>query len=466
MKKLTFNKSLFAYNKFFVWLVIAGIGLASCKKFVQISPPITEPLKEQVFANDNSATSAIVGIYSQMSASLDFSFRINAAADLCADDFVYTGLTVAYQEFSSNSISIDNSGANTIWVELYKFIYYANSAIEGIEKSTTMTDSVKNILKGECKFIRSYCYFYLVNLYGDVPLVLTTDYRVNSIMPRTPTARVYQQIVDDLTEARNLLPVNYMSAEKARPNRWAAVSLLARTQLYVGNWALAESLASEVIATGTYTSLVGRSSTFKKESKETIWQLVPVTAGFNTLEGGQFVTLTGQPPFQISDTLYKSFETNDGRKEWLGSTTVSSKLYYHPKKYINKGTTTPLQEYYIVLRAAELYLIRAEARAQQNKITDAIADLNVIRARASGPGVLPPLSNLTQAQCIAAVAKERRFELMAEWGHRWLDLKRTNQADAVLSGIKKPNWQPTDVLWPIPLNQRNANPFLTQNPGY
>lgn len=122
-----------------------------------------------------------------------------------------------------------------------------------------------------------------------------------------------------------------------------------------------------------------------------------------------------------------------------------------------------ISEYYTPLRLAEQYLIRAEARANQDNLNGAVDDLNVIRKRA----VLTTLLNsLTQAQVLAAVAQENRIEFFAEWGHRWLDLKRTGQADAVLGSLKGSNWQTTDQLYPIPISEILRDPNLEQNPGY
>src|SRR5690606_16340716 len=87
---------------------------------------------------------------------------------------------------------------NSSWSRMYNFIFVANSAIEGLNEATALTPAVKQQLMGEAKFVRAFCYFYLINLYGDVPLVVTTDYRVNAILPRASEMMVYEQIISDL----------------------------------------------------------------------------------------------------------------------------------------------------------------------------------------------------------------------------------------------------------------------------
>jgi hypothetical protein len=125
-------------------------------------------------------------------------------------------------------------------------------------------------------------------------------------------------------------------------------------------------------------------------------------------------------------------------------------------------TASPVVEYTMVLRTAEQYLIRAEARARQNNLDGARSDLDSIRLRA---GLSPLPDNLNQAQLLLAVEQERRVELFAEWGHRWLDLKRTGRALTVLSA-EKPDIDENDLLLPIPASSINANVFLEPNPGY
>jgi hypothetical protein len=115
----------------------------------------------------------------------------------------------------------------------------------------------------------------------------------------------------------------------------------------------------------------------------------------------------------------------------------------------------------MMLRLAEQYLIRAEARAQLENIPGAQEDLNAIRSRAG----LPDTDADDKASLLLAIERERQAELFAEGGHRWLDLKRTNRADAVLGPLKA-DWQTPDALFPIPDAERQLNPNLTQNDGY
>jgi len=110
-----------------------------------------------------------------------------------------------------------------------------------------------------------------------------------------------------------------------------------------------------------------------------------------------------------------------------------------------------------------MYLIRAEAAAELNNLSGALADVNIIRARA---GLAASTANVTsQTAVLAAVMHERQTELCFEWGNRWFDLKRTGTAGTVLTA-EKTGWQSYDTLYPLPQAQIQLNNQLTQNPGY
>jgi starch-binding outer membrane protein, SusD/RagB family len=279
---------------------------------------------------------------------------------------------------------------------------------------------------------------------------------------RTAVTDVYGYLVSDLLEAKSLLKISYPTLNRARPNRATAAALLARIYLYTKDWAKAASEATEVIQSGTYSLVTTLNNVYLPSSTETIWQLVKDNG--NTGEGTTFVpaSATVKPGYAITTALLNAFESTDKRKlNWLGKNTVAGTEYYYPFKYKVRATT-PVTEYYVVFRLAEQYLIRSEAKAMLNDVVDAKADLDVVRNRAGLTGTTAS----TLATLLTAIEKERQVELFAEWGHRWLDLKRWGRADAVLGPIKGANWQSTDVLYPIPLKEIQLNLSLVQNPGY
>ena len=233
------------------------------------------------------------------------------------------------------------------WSDLYNLIYQANAAIEGISASTGVTPIMKQQLIGEAKFTRAFCDFYLVNIYGDVPLVTSTNYKTNTIISRSPKTLVYQAIIDDLKDADSLLSDNYLAPdgsvtfERVRPNRGAVNALLARVYLYMGDWVDAEARSDSVInGTGNYSLVSDLNSVFLANSSEAIWQLESQNNGFNTPDAFVILcyTLFGGPnannPYILSDSLVSGFEPGDLRRvNWVDSIIVSSQTYYCPFKY-------------------------------------------------------------------------------------------------------------------------------------
>jgi hypothetical protein len=444
-------------------------GFSACKKYVDVPPPQDQLPAEAAFTNDKTATATMAGLYSDMNG-YNYSFA-NVLASfmpaMSADEFYYA--FTSFDAFKLNSLTSDNSYVSILWSQPYTYIYHVNAVYEGVAASSSLSPVVKAQLLGEARFMRAFFYFYLVNYFGDVPLVLDTDARKNSSLPRTPAAQVYEQIITDLLEAVDKMPEEYPVSERIRPNKAAAKALLSRAYLYTGKWSEAETMAGEVIGDSQYQLLTDLTTVFLKTSREAIFQLAAVNTvtgagGMNTWEGFNIVpaTATARSYYALYQPLLDAFEAGDLRKaNWTKSYVVTGTTFYCPLKYRSR-LITPVAEYSTVLRLAEVYLIRAEARAQQNKLAASIEDLDAIRHRA---GLDPLDDNLSKDQLLLAVEQERRVELFGEWGHRWLDLKRTNRADAVLAPIKTA-WQSTDVLYPIPVSATRTNVNLTQNPGY
>lgn len=313
--------------------------------------------------------------------------------------------------------------------------------------------------------MRALVHFYLVNLYGDVPYITTTDYEVNRTVSRMPVATVYNLIKADLATAVDLLPQDYVSSNRVRPNKLTARALLARLNLYMGNWDEASNDASAVInETSLYSIEPNLDAAFLKTNPSTIWQFSPALSDNNTQEASTFLFVAGPPPMSaLTNALVSSFSVGDLRRtHWIGSITDGTTTWYYPNKYKNMLTEGGSMEHSIVLRLEEQYLIRAEARARQGNLSGAKDDLNIIRTRAG----LANTTAVTDVDLIAAVIEERRFELFTEFGHRFFDLKRTNTLNAVLGSVK-PGWNDTDKLLPLPANELTLNPNLApQNPGY
>lgn len=445
---------------YFLILGALFCGTLSCKKFIDVAPPPDILVAEQVFTDDTKATAVVTSIYGSMiNGPIGFSNVLTTVyAGLAADELSRFNPGAAHQEFMNNQLSPTNAQVRNIWNSIYKHIYYANAAIEGLEDANRLTPEVKSRLIGESRFLRAFCYFYLVNLWGDVPLVLSTDYRVNAVMPRTASTEVYNAIIQDLAMAKAALPEQVPGSNTTRPGKAAAAALLARTYLYQGAWEKAAAEATGIIQSDTFAPLPAPATVFLANSREALFQLAP-TSGF--MRETQEMRPLGLPQTILTPHLLSAFEVGDLRKSaWVDSTTYRNTKYYFAAKYRN--TATAPHEFYTLLRAAELFLIRSEARAQLLQLTGAAEDLNVVRSRA---GLQPVSLQLDQQQLLQAIEQERRVEFFAEWGHRWLDLKRWGGLDTQLGPIK-PDWQSTAALFPIPQEELLSNANLVQNPGY
>ena len=268
----------------------------------------------------------------------------------------------------------------------------------------------------------------------------------------------------DLEDGAQLMSdsFSFNDGEKTRPNKWAAEALLARVYLFRKNWTEAENISGRIIDSSGSLLENDLSAVFLKNSSEAIWQLQPVLPGKNTNDGSVFILTSTPTQVSLSLPLVQTFEPGDLRKlNWLDSITVSGSTYYFPFKYKIKSGT-PLTEYAMVLRLAEQYLIRAEAKARGGNLSGAVDDINIIRNRAG----LSPIPDTDLPSVLIAIERERRLEFFTELGHRWLDLKRTGRSDAVLGPVKAPDWQPSDTLYPIPQSELLKDKSLTQNPGY
>ncbi|BAU54067.1 RagB/SusD family nutrient uptake outer membrane protein [Mucilaginibacter gotjawali] len=464
----------------------------ACKKLIEVDEPINTLTTTEIFSTDATATSAMAGVYSAMingttSGSASGGFQEFSAclstqlAGMSSDEFNTTNVFGynSMANYNTNHLTAEDAGSSTsLWTSAYDIIYKSNSVIEGVAASTSASlhDNVRKELTAEAKFVRAFCYFYLTNFFGDVPMVLTVDFNKTENLPRMPQQQVYQQIISDLTDAQAVIATDYSAGngERIIPNKWAATLLLARVYLYTGNYSGAFTQSSAVINNSLFGLEPDLNNVFSTNSREAVWQLKQTITDLSlknaTPEGYTTdYTLTAQ--------LSAAFEPGDQRKvKWVDSTGLAYSSYpipnsYYPHKYIigqyNADASQPPPQYYMVLRLAEAYLIRAEAEANgaTGGAASAIADLNVIRNRAG----LPDLNNnLAQQPLKDAVARERQVELFAEWGHRWFDLRRTGQAHSVLSSIpaKQPWAGDYQLLYPIPLTEIKFDHNLSQNTGY
>jgi starch-binding outer membrane protein, SusD/RagB family len=470
-------------RKYLICVIVVLLVGQGCKKFLEIAPPKDQLATGNVFLLNETAIASMTSIYSAMINGPTSPSRLALFAGISSDEFTNNNTGQLFVLMYRNNNLTKGDITAGYWTKAYNLIYQSNAVYEGCEKSQSLNPDVKKQLMAEARFVRAYCFFYLVNLYGNVPLASNTDYTINRTLPRGDVGTVYNQIIADLQYAKENLNAGYVKPnsiatgdDRIRPNKASASALLARVFLYTKQYPQAETEATTIIVQNSTYTLPGLEDAFVKSSKEIIWALTPTTPNtINTPEGFDFIILSkpsisAQPT--ITDQLLNAYDTSDHRKiKWIGKFTDVSATpnveHYFPNKYkISTGVT--IAEYSIIFRLGEQYLIRSEARARQNNLNGAIADLDVVRQRAHSPFLNTNPATAKDA-LIPLILQERRLELFSEQGHRWLDLKRTGTIDAVMSEqatIKNSTWNSPKQLWPIPQSEILANPNITQNESY
>uniref|UniRef100_UPI003217E286 RagB/SusD family nutrient uptake outer membrane protein n=1 Tax=uncultured Draconibacterium sp. TaxID=1573823 RepID=UPI003217E286 len=379
------------------------------------------------------------------------------------------------------------------WQKFYHSIRNANLVIKNAPNAISVAQATLNMLIGEAKFLRAFCYFHLARNWGDVPLRVEGN-MLDEKLARTPTATIYNLIISDLEFAEMYLP----DAAKmpGRATKWAAKALLADVHLQLQNWNDARDLSLEVINSGQYSLVdVSTSDDFYNifgpniiSSTEEIFYLK-----YNSTSGSNFVHYAHHPgtPYDkgagwyalytdsIENKVIKNWDYKDLRKYFnlysynisLGATTV---LY---KKFIDPDRAGGSSVDYPCYRLADILLLYAESDCQANNgpTPDGIEKLNMVHRRAYGKdpdtasSVDFKLADYTKDSFIDLVMKERMYETFFE-GKRWLDLKRTEKVKSTMKEAYGIDVAQKHLWWPIPNSEYEYNeaidPETDQNPGY
>jgi hypothetical protein len=457
------------FNKIFYLLSFTLLlPFASCDDILDVDLPSNIVPREGVFNSPEAIKAAVDGMYSENLFNLGiYEYILPLYLSIAADES-YHNLpnNTNFEELRKNAYSPSNSYVGSLWSYPYASTLLSNDLIEYLPQTAVISEAEKQHHIGEAKYFRAYNYFVLVNLFGDVPWIKSSNIKETGLQPRESKEKIISDpdgIIDDLKYAETALANSENT--NAYITKAAASALLARVYLYHEEWANAEAKAGEVIGISDYELETDLSKVFLRPSKETILR-ASSAASMASYVGRTYLGLwlLNASYFRLTTDLVNSFEEGDRRTEqWV----KNEGAYFHGYKYKrNSATAAGDAEDLVLLRLAEQYLIRAEARAQQDKLTGAVADINVIRNRA-GLESLP--ETLSKTEVLLAVENERRHELFLEEAHRWWDLVRTGRADAVLgntTNFPEKQWKSYKSLFPVPEEEMVNNRFLTPNPGY
>ena len=410
---------------------------------------------DQAFVNRNSAVSALNGAYNSLQGNSYYGRDYNAFGYLPADNVQWSGSFNYYQQFDANSLTADNQTISSTWGAIYTAINSANNIIAEVQQveDHLFTEEDRNRIQGEAYFIRALAYFDLARAWGGVPLKLTpTRSPEDGVgLGRSSLAETYRQVLSDLIEAEALLPD---AVDRNRATRHTVYALRARLHLYLEEWEQAGIYAGELIEHPSYT-LAGSYPEFveNKNTSESILELAYSNSNRNG-HNGYFLPSShgGRLEWRPTDEFVAvvTDEEIGGNRSVLVAT--SGDVVYGNLYHRSSNGDDPAY----ILRLAELYLIRAEARAQQGDIDGSQEDLNAVRNRAG----LDDTEAGTAEGLLLAIEEERRIEFAFE-AHRWFDLVRTGRAGEVLGVTDQRKW-----VFPLPLGDIDTDPDLDQNDGY
>jgi hypothetical protein len=466
-----------------------------------VEEPISDITDLNFWKTASDATAGVNGIYNVLAATGNNTPQYLFIMGDVPSDIAIPPINAERIQINNFATVPSNSLMYNPWQRYYQAIGRANVAIEKIP-GITMDETLKNRLVGEAKFLRALYYFYLVRYYGDVPLVLTSpknnaDLDASRTVTRTPIEQVYTQIVKDFTDAEGTLLVK---SPEGRATVGAAKAFLAKVYLTRKQFPAAKAKAKEVIdnkALYGYDLFATYADVFKvenKNGKESVFE-IQHRDGLGTGNGlTTYLAIEGSNDqgrgfgsFYANPNLVNAFQTGDQRKNTLANTAISPtgatitapSSRFHIRKFVDPTVIAfpNARNNYPIIRYADVLLMYAEASMEVDGPTaENIEMVNMVRRRAFGFPIttvnvtsdLAPAAISSQANLRDAIYNERRLELFAE-GHRWLDLVRTGRLVSTiqaLGGSAGTNIAAKHNLFPIPQRERDANPSLTQNPGY
>jgi hypothetical protein len=464
------------------YLLLSAAILAtavSCKSTLDVDPTTSVP-EDNAIVDKVSAEAAMAGVYDALQSTSYYGEVAFTWGELSADNALHTGTFTSYADANQAVITSDNGTVEGMWDAIYRAINRSNVIIQKVPTVPGMNQAEKDQMIGEAYFIRALAHHDALKRWGAVPIKTApvTSISEAANVTRATVAEVYTQILADLTQAENLIS----STSQTRAGSDGAVrALRARVLLYRASsgptglndaqWAGVEAAATAVMTmayslTPVYTNLWSGTGA---NTSEDIFRLRftdqdPFWAGYYFL----VKSLGGRYEVGPTPSIRTSFEAGDARF----AATIKADPTRATRFYGAKFPTSAGSEHPHLLRLGEIVLIRAEARARQGNLAGAIADYNLLRTRAGLAAHVLGVNVVTQADVLAAIARERRSELAFE-GDRWPDLVRSGNAITIMTAHMAPQpFAPHQILYPIPQNEidvtrdQTGQSRLVQNPGY
>jgi starch-binding outer membrane protein, SusD/RagB family len=517
------------FYKSFTALAFAGLLLSGCKKQLEITPRQSIESAGALTTREEISAS-ITGIYARLKGARVYGRDMITHAEALADNGFATQKSGRLLPESNNVFGAHYTG--TIWVNGYAAINQINLTLEAIpnlQVVPAISASEKAAWEGQLYFLRALYYFDMMRVYayipgavvasqdrGGVPIMLkgigNKDSARTLLPARAPIADVYNLIIDDLKKAETALTNNVL--ERNLATKAAAQAMLARVYLYNKDYTNAKTWADACITlvggTGKLTDQSDYVSNWRSaDNKETIFQVRYAAPGetigvneslqtsFTTLTAPALTAVTGGfgdlvPTISLLNDLGITLTGGNTNANYTGANAgVASRtsdvrnLLYEPgtigrgksyvecTKFLGKNGAPNLDNTPVV-RASELYLLRAEIQATTGSpvynVANALADLKVIKSRRyvgyTGSAIETADNALTPAALYEEIIRQRRLEFAFE-GHRFFDFKRLGR-DIPKSAPSTATLLFTDARFLAPILQADVdgNPNLRQNFGY
>lgn len=478
------------------FLMLLTLAFSSCEKFLDLQPTGNSLFIEQegdtIFKTANDVEAALSAVYGEFQNEYwQLDYFVNGDAQ---SDDAYAGAdNPANFQIDDYRLDATNINVGRDYGYLYRTIGRANVIINNVERTPdpSLTDQRKREIKGEASFVRAVMYFQAVQLWGDVPLQLkevttVSVANLDSIFPqlypeRKPQEEVYAQIITDLEYA--IENVKTVQPHKGFATKGAANAYLAKVYATMEPKDYNKVVQyCDAVINGGYSLLPEYDMLWDNQnenSSESIFEVNYEGTASNANWGASMFSGTEWKKFNIpTNDLVRTFDNeNDAiRKNSSIVFTNVSGLWSDANwpvtsyPFLNKYRiiTYPSAQNYILMRLADIILLKAEALNELGDADGAAQLVNQIRNRVD----LPNTTATTKEQMRLAIEKERRLELAFE-GHRWFDLKRTGRAIEVMNSMTGAdgsnfgyNLTPNGLFWPIPQSELDKNDLLTQNPGY
>ncbi|MEX0661642.1 MAG: RagB/SusD family nutrient uptake outer membrane protein [Balneolaceae bacterium] len=417
---------------------------------------------EQVLTNADNVKSVLVGSYDAMGDSDLYGGWYMMTPDFLAasGEFTFTGTFLPPREIFNKEILSDNGQVTDTWIDSYNTLNIANTVLSGLD---LLEAEDRARVEGEARAIRGMIYFELVRLFAapyeagqtndqpGVPLILTPTSEINeeANVSRATVEDVYNQILDDLSQARDML--DEVNPERSYyVNSMVASAVLSRVYLQQGEYEDARDEANRVIESENYTLRDTFAEVFNQpeNTSEDIFAMqVSAQSGTNSMF--TFYSADSRGDIDINQQHLDEYEADDDRLDLF---------YTDPGDGATRSGkwNRPTDDQVNLIRLAEMYLTRAEGNF---RLTEAVGDtplndINRIRERVNLPPYLLPI-DIT----LDRILTERKLELMFE-GNLLHDIKRTQ------GSVGARSYDDPELVLPIPQREIDSNPNICQNPTY